>query len=220
MKSSYYLFLIAVLLAACSGAPSGDLVGTAISLTMTAQNVSIQSVAQDINTPEPTATNTLRPPATHPPTYTQRPTAAVTHRPTAPSTPKKSREEIKLEFAKLWADVIEENVSDVETVTMSRINNGRLEIELRTLWASQDSQANVSYEVVQVIAQVLIGSTMPPETAAEIVGGDEFTVYLVTYSTDGDYRYESTTNYDTLAQIKNRSISHDEWVTASNAGFR
>jgi hypothetical protein len=161
------------------------------------------STLKPTNTPRPTNTYTPKP------TYTRGPT----------NTPPKTREEIRSEFVQLWADYLPVSVSDVETITTSRINNGRLEIELKTMWASEDRQANVSYEIIQALAEILVDG-MPPKTAAEIVGSDEFIVDLVTYSTNGDYRYESTTNYDTLLKVHNKSITYDEWVATSNAGFR
>ena len=217
MKLAYCLFILALLLTSCS--PSVDTVATSVAATVAAalppQQAQVsQAVPQPTDNTAPTATQ--GPTSTPLPTNTPAPTKTVG--PT--ETPAKSREQIRLEFAQLWIDVLEENVDDVEVVTMSRINNGRLEIELRTIWASQDSQPDISYDAIQIIAEILIGSKMSRETAAEIVGGDEFSVYLVTYSTDGDYQYESTTNYDTLVQVGNRSISYNEWVTASNAGFR
>jgi hypothetical protein len=210
MKPVYCLVLISFVLASCLNQPSKNSVDIAIAQTLTAQPASNKLILANTNTPEPSLLPSI--------TNTSRPTKTSTPRPT--TTPTRSREEIRLEFTQLWVDVIEKNVNDVEIVTMSRINNGRLEIELRTVWASKDSQPDISYDVVQIISEVLVGSNMSPETAAEIVGGDKFVVDLVTYSTNGDYRYESTTNYDTLVKIKNKSISYDEWVTTSNAGFR
>jgi hypothetical protein len=110
-------------------------------------------------------------------------------------------------------------ILDIEKVDMVRIANGRLEIEVTTTWASQDNQPIVSHDIVQYTLAVLVTHYTADE-AAQLVGSDMFSVYLVTYSTNGDYRYESTTNYDTLVQVKNQTISYDEWVIASNAGFR
>jgi hypothetical protein len=226
MKPLYCLVLITFLLAACSGAPSVDSVGTAVSMTLTAQSLATHRVAQTTSNPALTVTNIQPPTRTPKPTWDQHAyetqvfatAAAKPARPT--STPMKSLEEERIEFSRVMAAAIEEMASDIETINMARINNGRFEIELKTKWASQDSQPDVSYQVVQVIAQLFKDAPFSAESAAYYAGSDEFTVNLVTYSANGDYRYESLTDYDTLMQIANKLISYDEWVAASNAGFR
>jgi hypothetical protein len=219
MKSLYCLILIAFLLVACSREPSGASVGTAISLTLTARSLSFQSAASTTNTPEPIATNTSRPPITHAPTYTQRPTLVVTHRPTVTSTPTMTNEQKRIEFANLVTEFVPQEVSDIERFNMVRVDNNILEIEVMTIWASQDSQPIVSYDIVQYLAEVFKDS-LSHTLAYSVFGGDDYSIHLVTYSTNGDYRYESTTNNNTLMQVANHSISYDEWIAASNAGFR
>jgi hypothetical protein len=208
MKLVYCLVLISVVLVSCTSAPSANSVGTAIAQTLTAQPMSDEPTAADTSTPIQLLTPTV--------TKTPFPTKTRTPRPTA--TPEKSLDEIRLEFSSSMADTIA-NSEDVEMVNMARIANGRFEIELRTKWASQDRQPIVSYELIQLLALGTIGN-ISPDQAAWFVGGDEYSIYLVTYSTDGDYRYASLTGWDTLEKLANRSITYDEWVTASNAGFR
>jgi hypothetical protein len=227
MKSLYCLVLLSVLLVSCSGgAPSRDSVGTAVSMTLTAQSLATHGVAQITSNPALTVTNIQPPTRTPKPTWDQHAYetqvfATAAAKPTRQtSTPMKSLEEERIEFSQVIAAAIEEMVSDIDTFNMARINNGRFEIELKTKWASQDSQPDVSYQVVQVIAQLFNDASFSAESAAYYAESDEFTVNLVTYSADGDYRYESLTDYDTLMQIANKLISYDEWVTASNAGFR
>jgi hypothetical protein len=102
---------------------------------------------------------------------------------------------------------------------MVRFANNRFEIEIKTRWASQDRQPDVSYKIVQFFAAIFVDN-FAADVAAKLADSDKFSLYLVTYSTDGDYRYESTTDYDTLVKLNNHVISYDEWVAASNAGFR
>jgi hypothetical protein len=59
MKPVYFLFLVAVLLASCSSAPSGDAVQTAIAQTQIAQPTNtLVPIPTNTPTPEPTSTPT------------------------------------------------------------------------------------------------------------------------------------------------------------------
>jgi hypothetical protein len=51
-------------------------------------------------------------------------------------------------------------------------------------------------------------------------GGDDFIIHITTYSANGDYRYQSDTDFDTLMKLHDKQITYEEWVVASNAGFR
>jgi hypothetical protein len=206
--------LLAILIAACSSQPSSSSVGTAIAQTMTAQAAVVQVVMTTTFTPEPT----LIPTNTSLPTKTSTPRPTNTRAPTRTPTPTRDIVQFRQDLASLYALALPKGISDIETVNMVRIANGRFEIEVKTKWASQDRQPIVSRDIIQFFAGSFIPNFSATE-AANIADSDKFTLYLVTYSTDGDYRYESTTDYDTLVKVKNMTISYDEWVAASNAGF-
>jgi hypothetical protein len=217
MRSVYYLLLLAFLLASCSTTPPESLINTAVAQTLAAQFTSTNIVVLIIDSPEPTSTAKFIIPTSRPTnTPDLRPTN--TKAPTRTSIPTTSLEQLRTDFSSTVADAIT-NIEDVETINMVRIANRKLEIELRTRWASQDRQPIVSYELIQLLATGTVNN-ISADKAAWFVESDKFSIYLVTYSTDGDFRYESTTDWDTLEKLDNQSISYDEWVTASNAGFR
>jgi hypothetical protein len=224
MKPIYFLVLIVVLLASCSSAPSFDAVATSVAATVAAQAVQQEQVLPAISQP----THATAPTATQVPTSTPKPTNTPgptrTRVPTRTFTATVSIEQSRSDFIFIITAALQEGIKqgvlDIESFDTVRIANGRLEIEATTKWASQDRQPVVSRDIVQYCLAVMVPGVLTAEEAAYLVGSDKFTVNLVTYSTDGDYRYESTTDYDTLVQVKNKSITYDEWVTASNAGFR
>jgi hypothetical protein len=45
-------------------------------------------------------------------------------------------------------------------------------------------------------------------------------IEITTFSTNGDDRYYSLTDFSTFPQIYDRIISYDEWVNAVQAGFK
>jgi hypothetical protein len=112
-----------------------------------------------------------------------------------------------------------ETLGDVETVTTVRAGSESLEIELRTKWASQDRQPDVSYVAIRMLAVVFGGAS--EDKALLFVSGtpQHFSILLTTYSVDGGYKYSSLTYYDTLVKINNKQITYDEWVKESGASF-
>ncbi len=108
---------------------------------------------------------------------------------------------------------------DVESVSVARFNNGVLEIELKTVWASQDRQPDVSWKIISAFAGAY--GKVPKTNMFRIAGGPgPFAIQLTTYSTDGGYRYQSVSDWDTLAKLASKSMSYEEWVTTSGAGFK
>lgn len=190
------IFLIACMLVSCGSSEAE--IATSVAQTMEAQ--SEEEAAQ-----EPTATNTQEPTSPPAPTNTEE----------APQT----AEDIGKELLELTAQFVED-VYGVEAVNLIRFKDGRLEIELRTKWASRDRQPDVSFDVIRLIAEGFIKGGFSETDLLKLTSGDSFSVYLVTYSTDGDYRYESETDFETLQQLDDLAISYDEWVAAANAGFR
>jgi hypothetical protein len=115
--------------------------------------------------------------------------------------------------------LIETYVSDVESVTVIRRGQESLEIELRTVWASKDRQADVSYQVMRVLSDVFADTT--EGKALNFVTGKpkHFSISLITFSTDGDYKYSSLTYFDTLKKLHNKQITYEEWLAEAKAGF-
>jgi hypothetical protein len=142
-------------------------------------------------------------------------TPRPTRRPTA--TPERTMEDWQSEMAEAIISDLE-GFSDVERVNLVRWDEGLLEIEVQTQWASRDNQPEVSWTIIATFAEPL--ADMSEGQRMALTGSEDLTVKLTTYSTDGDYRYRSETDFSTLVKLKNRSMSYDEWVQAANAGFR
>lgn len=149
------------------------------------------------------------------PTITPRPSKTPTARPTP--TPAPDIEEVR-------AGVLENvvggllSIYDVEEINLARLVDGVMDIEVRTTFISQAHQPDVSYVIIQFLSEIF--GKQDNETINKYTGTDHFAVKLVTYSSGGDYPYESFTELETLHQIYNRTISYEEWVTAANAEFR
>jgi len=191
------ILVLMLLLVAC--APSASQIQTSIAQTQAVLPTIILT-----NTPEPTSTSV--PTSTYVPT--KRPTI------TAPPQVEKTVDTILISIAEL----LENNISDVDSVTTIRPGNDSLEIELKTIWASKDRQPNISFEVIQILA---IAFNVPEDKALNLVTGnpEHFSILLTTYSTDGGYKYSSLTYYDTWVKLYNKRITYDEWLNEAGAGF-
>jgi hypothetical protein len=124
------------------------------------------------------------------------------------------------EFRKKLIDAVVADVSGyegVQNVTVARLNNGVLEIELKTRWASQDSQPDVSFTVIRALA---VSFAPLDRDTLEYVAGGPFQIHLTTYSADGNYPYHSVSDWETLNNLATKGISHEEWVTAAGAAFK
>ncbi len=208
-----YIFVaIAILsLVACTPAPatpSVDMTQTAVAQTLVAQPTQVNSpIPESTNTKPvstPNLTNTPRPTDTEIPTSTQ------------------SIEEIRQKFLEMTIEFLErgEGMEDIESVSLVRFGEpGLLEIEVKSEYASRDRQPELSYTIISFLATAL-GGGLERESLLKLGGGDDFTIHITTYSTNGDYRYQSDTNYETLMKVKNKQISYVEWVAAANAEFR
>ena len=105
----------------------------------------------------------------------------------------------------------------VKNVTLARFNNGMLEIDLTTKWASQDSQPAMSFTVIQALADSF--GTLDRDVLEYLAEGS-FKIHLTTHSANGDYRYQSMTDWDTLKNLANKAISQEEWAKAAGAAFK
>lgn len=187
-----------MILPACApAAPSADAINTAIAQTEAANPTETQSPTR---TPKPT--NTLEPTATTQPTLT--------------ATPAPSVDEVR---EQLLDAVVSDLASfeEVEEVTLVRFAEGMLEIELKTVWASQDSQPDISWTVIRTFSDAFADFD---KDNLELVAGGPFVIALTTYSMNGDYRYQSVTDWDTIQKLASKSISFEEWTTAAQAGFK
>jgi hypothetical protein len=96
-----------------------------------------------------------------------------------------------------------ERLDDVERVSLVRFDTGLLEIELFTVWASQDRQPDVSWGIVNGLADAFAGTSR--EYRRALTGSDDLALSLTTYSAGGDYRYRSETDFATMGKLKNRA---------------
>lgn len=136
--------------------------------------------------------------------------------PTLPLTEKKAQIiDVSKNLLEVW--------DDVESVNLVRGNNGTLEIEIKTIWASKDNQSKVSYDLIKIFAKFFstyIRTSSETELSEMMGGQGKFAISITTYSTDNDYRYKSLTDLATLIKVEISEISYDEWVISANAGFR
>lgn len=206
-KFSSIAFLI-MLLAACS--PSENTIQTAIAQTQASQPTITLTETQV--PPTLTATRTPRPP-TITPTRTRYPTNI------APAEQTATIQAYRDGFIEIVKNDLIRNI-DMKELTMIRADDGLLEIEFITLWASRDNQPMESYNMIRFLAQDIDPSQVSQRDLAYITGGAGlFRISITSMSVDGNYRYHSLTDYDTLKDIHDQAISYDEWVAAAQAGF-
>lgn len=144
-------------------------------------------------------------------------TPTPTPAPPATATPERTTEDWQSEMGEAIISDLE-GWDDVQRVNLVRWSQEGVEIELHTVWASRDNQPEVSWDIVSVLSEVW--ADMTEGQRVNLTGSEDFTMRLVTYSTDGDYRYVSETDFDTLVKVNNRSMGYEEWIQAANAGFR
>ena len=202
------LALILFVITGCQ--PSEEVIQQAIAETEAAKPTETQIPPTQI----PTKTTT----ETTPPNSTPEPT--LTYTPTIEPTDTVSPQDITntlLDGVEIL--VLEMAEDDVHGFNLKRMNENVMEIELKTRWASKNSQPNVSYVVVQWIS-FFANSLLDSESNFKNIYPDGFDLSLTTYSVDGDYKYSSYSDFDTLLKVYNKSISYDEWVQLTSAGFK
>lgn len=165
---------------------------------------------------DPTPT-TKAPTQTKAPTNTPTPTATAT--PTVTPTPTRPPEELQKVLTGFFADLNNVAPFDVGAVNLSRIGqDGWLELEYRTEWASRDLQPKVSYDIAQLVAAA--SKSWDSATTGYVFGTQAWGVRITTYSVDNNYRYQSATDLATLHKVAEKSLTYAEWVSAASAGFR
>jgi hypothetical protein len=210
MKQVIVIFLVFIL-SACG--PSSEQIQAAIEKTRVAAAAATASV------PTATATVTKQPTRTIAPTSTPSPIPSQTNEPViVPTATDAAGIEENRSKIKEAVSLIAESSSDIQSVDMVRFVDGTFEIEAKTKWASRDRQADVSYELIKLFAYAYC--RYDEKTITEKLGADTFAIKLVTYSTNGDYRYESFSNYALLYQVYEKTISHEEWIKAAGADFK
>lgn len=105
----------------------------------------------------------------------------------------------------------------VKHVTLARFNGGVLELEVTLTHDEKDAVPTVSYYVALAVAQIIGGYD---QNTLENIAGGPGSLSITTYSLSGLFPYHSSTDYATLLRLSQRSISYEEWMTLSKAGFR
>ena len=110
-------------------------------------------------------------------------------------------------------------LEDVGNVNLLRFKDDvALEIELKLKWASKDMQPIASYNAILMLSGAFCSKDGKQLlTRMNIM---DPSIDITTYSSEGGYRYKSTTSFETLQKICNKTISYEEWVAEANAGFR
>jgi hypothetical protein len=111
------------------------------------------------------------------------------------------------------------NAGEFDRVDVILFDTGVLEIEGHLRWASEDRQADSQWQSIVFVATVLAGEIEKGQARTLFDGADP-RIHMVTVSVDGDYRYESLTDWETLVAVGARSLGFEGWVEASGAGFQ
>jgi hypothetical protein len=157
------IFLLGItVLVACSSSPTTELldeggVETAISGTLAAitpwlieteDKMQLTMAAGQTQNASYQATKEARP------TNTPRPTSVPTEKPTL--APTENIEELRAGILRTLVDGLL-SMYDVEEVNLARLVDGVLEIEVRTVYASQGNQPDISYLIIKFISEIFGG---------------------------------------------------------------
>jgi hypothetical protein len=203
MRLSVIFFVIAIFtfLVSCSSAPKQETMTMETALVKAGTQVAIQEFAKETIMSQVSLTQT----------------AEVTPIPIVTPTNLLSREE---QIAKTNIDIgkMLELIPGVATVNLVRSENGLLDIELQSSFASKDYQPQLSYETIKLISVMCGGIT--EEKMNNFTDGSRTIIRIVTLSSMGDYRYVSETDFPTCVRISKKQISYDEWKELAKADFR
>jgi hypothetical protein len=196
-----FVFLVAIVMLSCSFLPPAINMSTAVGLTLTAL-----------------PTNTLLPSETPiatfiPPTLSPAITQTPTPDPILNSTLAIARNQMTTALTE-WLKS-QPVVSYLHTV---QFKDNNIQAELRTCYATKERQPEVSYQIIQGLADMLSGLSM--EHSMLLANGGVLSLDLITYSIDNLFKYESVTTYPTLLMVASKSITYDDWVRVSGAGFK
>ena len=217
MKKHYISFVaVILLLTACSNSAS----------TATETLVPTETPNQPTSTPIPSTltpepTNTSIPTNTALPTDTPGPTNTPGLLEGFTGTKDEAIAIIQNKFIEQMNDILErgEGLEEIDGVNLVRFNeDGLFEIEVRSIYSSQDNQPDLSYKIISFLA--VIFKSWDRENANILAGEHDFAIHITTYSADGDYRYQSTTDFETLQKVANKAISYEEWKSFAGADFK
>ncbi len=197
-----------IFLAACGGG-----------LTQEDVDAAVQAALASTSTTEGQVTTTL--PSTTAVTSTSTTATTSTTQPTTTSTTVDVAA-IRTQFVDVVVAGLEDatgSSGEFERVDRIAFEEGVLEIEGHLRWASKDRQANSQWLSIGFIAEFFSLLEFKDLQAVILFDGPP-RIHLVTVAADGDYRYESITDWQMLKDIGNRSLSFEGWVESAQAGFR
>lgn len=167
------------------------------------------------------STTSKTPTTTTTTTTSQAPTTTTTTRASTTFTTSVDLDALRAELFDLVTSALESGrLGEFERVDLVSFDAGSLEIEGHLRWASEDRQSDSHWASVVLLAQLFCLTDMEVGQAANLFDGRDPRVHMVTVSVDGDYRYESVTDWDTLTAIGARNVGFDGWVEATGAGFK
>ena len=158
-----------------------------------------------------------RPAATATPTWTPIPPDTSTPVPPPSATPTLTRGAVRQHFLDGMTRVIQA-VPGVAQVDLVMALSDGISIYLSTRSALSYEQPPVSWAVIQALAQSY-GSRNKADLTA-VLGNSDLTIYLTTTSSEGIYRYGSTTSWSTLVSLAKHLLSYDNWVSQASASFK
>jgi hypothetical protein len=83
---------------------------------------------------------------------------------------------------------------------------------------AQSNQPDVNYQMATLVA--LISSSFTPAVTSILFGTSDWHVRITTFSSSGDYRYQSDNSLDTLQKVAAKTMTRAEWEAAAKAAFR
>ena len=155
----------------------------------------------------------------------QKPTSestAMAVPPTSTPLPKSTPgESIEDQRVRLYADLesVFLDYSDTEVINMIRVNDGALEIEVKSIYSSQDRMPDLAYHIAKQVAGIFALPGTKVERLKELWGGDNNVLILTVYSAAGDYPHTTVTDYETLQKIATKQITFEEWKIAAGANY-
>ncbi len=158
-----------------------------------------------------------RPTATTEPTWTPVPSDTPTPVPPPTATPTLTKGAIRQQFLDEISKTIQAVPGVAEINLIMPLSDG-VSIHLNTRSALSYEQPQVSWAVIQALAQSY-GSRNKDDLTA-LLGSSDFTIYLTTTSSEGIYRYGSTTSWSTLVGVAKHQLNYDNWAEQASASFK
>lgn len=172
-------------------------------------------------------TTTTAPPTTKAAPTTTTTTTTTTAAPAATTTAAPDVATVRADVIDLIIGGLKRGTGVFERVDLVNFDGaGTLKIEGHVRWASQDRQPEASCESIGFLATIFGPMPLAPkelqpwleEKPTALFGGEPM-IHIVTVSANGDHRYESLTDWETLMAVDARQLDCDGWASASGAGF-